>query len=190
MANRYQFKTTLTGFINVFEDSGQFNNRGFKYTLPKDIIAEMEEEREGILDWCKTKAKGKFLVDFAPWERTEEGLVSYSYSNESRNPEPVFVDSTGSPIDKSVLRDLRKGTEVNMIVSHKPSMPPGKIGSKLVVHGIQIVKLATGNGALDSGALSEDEVTAMFGKVDGFTQDEPAVRELVSGTASEDSYDF
>jgi hypothetical protein len=27
MANRYVFNTTLEGYINVFEDSGKFNNR-------------------------------------------------------------------------------------------------------------------------------------------------------------------
>ncbi len=190
MSDPYQFNTTLTGFVNVYEDSGQYNNRGFGYTIPQDIIEKMEEEREGILDWCKTKAKGKVLVDFAPWERNEEGVVKYSYSDEGRSPEPVFVDSTGMPIDKAVLRDLRKGTEVNIIVSHKASMPPGKIGSKLVVHGIQIVKLATGNGASDSGNLTEEEVKLKFGVVKGYSQAEPSVRKEESSVGDGDSYDF
>ena len=190
MSNRYQFKTTLATYVNVFEDAGQYNNRGFKYTIPEDILAQLENEREELLDWCRTKAKGKVLVDFAPWERKDDGLVSYSYSNESRNPEPVFVDSDGTPVEKSVLRAMRPGTVVNMIVTHKPSMPPGKITTKLVVHGLQIIKLCTASGASDSGSFSEDEVTAMFGTVEGYKQDEPSVREEKELVSSKDSYDF
>lgn len=189
MATPRQFKTTLTGYINVYEDAGDWNNRGFGYTIPDDIITELEEERESLLDWCKTKAKGKVLTDFAPWERNEGGVVKYTYSSESKNPEPVFVDATGQPVEKAVLRDLRRGTEVNVIVTHKPSMPPGKIGSKLVVHGVQIIKLVTGNGASDSGDLSQEEVTAMFGETKGFTQEAPAVRQENS-TEQTESYDF
>ena len=192
MATARQFKTTLTGYINVYEDSGQYNNRSFGYTLPEEVLTELEEERESLLDWCRTKAKGKVLTDFAPWERNEDGIVKYSYSAETRNPEPVFVDSVGVPVDKSVLKDLRKGTEVNLIISHKPSMPPGKIGSKLVVHGVQIVKLVTGSGASDGGDLTEEEVTGMFSKTEGFKQPEAAVRDERPDDSSQttDTYDF
>ena len=33
--NRYVFEAILEGFINVYEDSGKFNNRTFAYKLPR-----------------------------------------------------------------------------------------------------------------------------------------------------------
>jgi hypothetical protein len=65
---------------------------------------------------------------------------------------------------------------------------PGKIGTSIKVVGCQIVELVTGNGVVDSGNLSAEDISSMFGTVDGFKADSPAVRP--AAVASEDSYDF
>ena len=64
------------------------------------------------------------------------------------------------------------------------------MGTTLKVLGIQIVELATGTGAVDSGELSASDVAAMFGTVDGFKQDSPSVRQVEETTTETDSYDF
>jgi len=58
------------------------------------------------------------------------------------------------------------------------------------VIGVQIIELVTGNGAVDSGELSPEEVAGMFGAVKGFSQADPAVRQVEEPVAAGDSYDF
>ena len=189
MATTHQFKSTLKGFISVFEDGGQFNNRCFSYSVPDDIIEKLADERPQLLDWARNKAKGKVLEDFAPWEKYEPNTCKYSYSSESKNPEPVFVDAQGTPLaDKNILKDVRGGTVVEIIIEHKPSMPVGKIGSKLIVKGVQILKLVTSSGASDSGDLSSEEIAASFKKQEGFCQDDPNVQ--MDQKEATDEYNF
>ena len=178
MANRYQFTTTLEGYVNVYEDAGKFNNRSFAYQLPADLLETVEADRTELLDWAKSKAQGRVQVAMTVWD--DSGVCKYSYGEgdgaRKPKPEPVFVDSTGVPIEKGYLKDVRKGTKVNMIVQQKPYCVGPNVGTSMRVVGVQIIELATGNGAVDSGNLSEEEVAGMFGTVKGFTQADPAVR--------------
>jgi hypothetical protein len=64
------------------------------------------------------------------------------------------------------------------------------VGTSMRVVGVQIIELATGTGAVDSGNLSVDEVAALFGSTDGFSQSDPAVRQAEETTEAGDSYDF
>jgi hypothetical protein len=188
MANRHVIDTTLEGFINVYEDSEKYKTRSFKYRIPADVIQKLEEERLELLEWANSKATGRVQEAFAPWD--DEGLIGYSYG-EARpyNPIPVFVDTTGEPVEMDVLRDIRKGTKVRLIIQHKPYSMPGKIGTSIKVIGFQIVELVTGNGVMDSGDISVEDVGAMLGTVQGFKVDSPAVRPAAA-VAPEDSYDF
>lgn len=191
MANRYQFTTTLEGFVNVYEDSGKYNTRGFHFTIPADSLAKIEEDRIDLINWIKSK-ESKRLGDGVPvWG--DDGKVKYNYGqgDGSRKaiPEPVFVDATGVPIEKSVLRDVRKGTKVNIIFQQKP-YAYGSFNTSVRVVGVQIIELATGNGSVDSGDLSVDEVAGMFGTVKGYSQSDPAVRKAEETTGDGDSYDF
>tara|TARA_B100001063_G_scaffold126315_1_gene118016 strand:- start:143 stop:721 length:579 start_codon:yes stop_codon:yes gene_type:complete len=192
MANRYVFNSTLEGFINVYEDSGKFNNRCFAYKLSPEALAEAESDREELLKWAKSKATGRVQEAFAPWN--DEGVCKYSYGagdgQSKPKPEPIFVDSEGDVIDKAVLRDVRKGTKVRLIVQQKPYSIPQKVGTSMRVLGVQIIELATGNGSVDSGDLSVDDVNALFGKVEGYKASEPAVRKAEETTGDGESYDF
>ena len=192
MANRYQFETTLQGFIAVYEDTGKFNNRTFAYVLPSSVLAQVESDREELITWAKTKATGRVQEAMTPWD--ESGLCKYTYGagdgTRKAKPEPVFVDSTGVPIERAVLKDVRKGTKVNIIVDQKPYCMGSNVGTSMKVIGVQIIELATGNGAVDSGDLSPEEVAGMFGAVKGFSQADPAVRQEAEPVAAGDSYDF
>ena len=191
MANRYKFATELTGFISVGEDSGKFNNRTFAYTIPSDTLNQIETDREELLTWAKSKASGRVQVAMTPWD--DSGTCKYTYGegdgSRKAKPEPVFVDTNGEPIEKSVLMGVRKGTKVNIIVDQKPYAMGPNVGTSMRVIGVQIVELVSGNGAVDSGDMSVEDVAAMFGSVEGFKADSPAVRPAATAS-TEDSYDF
>ena len=191
MANRYKFPTTLEGFVSVGEDSGKFNNRTFAYRIPSDVLSNVEEDREELIKWAKSKASGRVQEAMTPWD--ENGVCKYTYGagdgSRKPKPEPVFVDTTGNPVEKSVLLTVRKGTKVNLIVDQKPYAMGPNVGTSMRVIGVQIVELVTGNGAVDSGDLSVEDVAALFGSVDGFKADEPAVRDA-RPAATGDDYDF
>ena len=87
------------------------------------------------------------------------------------------------------MKAVRKGTKVNVILQQKP-YAMGTFNTSIRVIGVQIVELATGNGAVDSGDLSVEDVAALFGSVDGFKQDDPQVRQVEATESTGDSYDF
>lgn len=192
MANRYKFATTLEGFVSVGEDSGKFNNRTFAYAIPHDTLTQVEADREELLQWAKSKASGRVQEAMTPWD--DAGVCKYTYGagdgSRKPKPEPVFVDTTGDPISREVLKTVRKGTKVNIIVDQKPYAMGPNVGTSMRVIGVQIVELVSGNGAVDSGDLSVEDVAALFGSVDGFKADEPAVRDARPAATDEDSYDF
>jgi len=192
MANRYVFNTTLEGFINVFEDSGKFNNRTFAYKFDAETLSQAEKDREEFLKWAKSKATGRVQEAMTPWD--DEGLCKYTYGagdgSRKGKPEPIFVDSDGEVIERSVLKDVRRGTKVRLIVQQKPYSMGPNVGTSLRVLGVQIIELATGNGAVDSGDMSVDDVAALFGKTDGYKASEPAVRKAEDTVGDGDSYDF
>ena len=189
--NRYVFEATLEGFINVYEDEGKFNNRCFSFKFPKEVIEAAEADREELLEWAKSKAPNPRRCEVALTKWDEEGLVKYSYSEEKPKSIPVFVDTEGQLIDKAVLKDVRKGTKVKLIVQQGPYVFGNKVGTRLLVKGVQIIELASGNGSVDSGDLSADDVAAIFGLSTGFKQSDPQVRKAVEAEPdTTDSYDF
>lgn len=186
--NRYVFDATLEGYINVYEPAGKFNNCCFSYRLPDAVLAQAEADREELLEWAKTKVENPKRVALNPPKWDEEGVCKYSYGGDTGRPDPVFVDTDGAPIEKSVLQSVRKGTKVRLIVQQSPYTKPS-IGTTLKVLGVQIIELAAGNGLVDSGDLSADDVAEIFGTVKGFKASSPAVRK--TETNDEDSsYDF
>jgi len=186
MKNRYVFDAALDGFINVYEDSGKYNNRSFSFQLPAAVLEQAEADREELLTWAKSKVDNPKRVAINPPKWDEEGLVKYSYGGETNRLEPVFVDAAGDPIDAAVLRQVRKGTKVRLIVQQSPYTKPS-LGTTLKVLGVQIIELVTGTGAVDSGSLSAEDVASIFGEVQGYRASAPAVRQAESVEAS---YDF
>ena len=185
--NRYVFDASLEGFINIAEPQGKFNNCAFSFTLPADVLAQAEKDREELLKWAKTKVEGRVNVNMAKWD--EEGLVKYSFDGDTSRPRPIFVDASGDVVGLDVLKSVRRGTKVRLIVQQTPYTKPS-VGTTLKVLGVQIIELATGNGAVDSGSLSAEDVAGIFGTVEGFKASDPAVREAVAPANATDSYDF
>lgn len=187
--NRYIFQTELEGFVNVFEDSGKYNNRCFGYTIPDDVVAKMEEDREELLDWVRTKSNGRVSEALPPWD--EKNLAKYSYGegdgSSKPKPEPVFIDTDNEPIDRAVLKDMRKTTRVELVVQQKPYTFGKTIGTSLRVLVVQVLELATGNGAIDSGVISLEDAAAMVSKKKGYKQSEPAPQD---GRTDSEGYDF
>ena len=66
MANQYVFNCKLEGFIKIDEDGGQFNNRTFAYTIPADVLSEVENDREELLKWAKSKVSGRSQEALTP----------------------------------------------------------------------------------------------------------------------------
>ena len=190
--NRYVVDAILEGFINVYEDSGKFNNRTFAYKLPSDILAQAETDREELLKWAKSKAKGRVQQAIEPWD--EEGTCKYTYGKgdgtRKEKPAPIFVDSEGSALEPAVLRDIRKGTKVRLIVQQKPYSVGPNIGTTLRVLGVQVIELVSGNGSVDSGDLSVEDIAGIFGSVEGFKASEPAVRDERKPESTGEEYDF
>ena len=186
MANQYTFNCKLD------EDGGKFNNRTFAYTIPADVLSEVENDREELLKWAKSKVSGRSQEAMTPWD--ENGACKYTYGDgdgsRKAKPAPVIVDTEGNPVSIDVLRSVRGGTKVQLIVRQKPYAVGPNVGTTLQVLGMMIIELVANGGAVDSGDLSTDEVVAMFKPVAGFKQSTPAVREVKEEAAAGDSYDF
>ena len=172
MANRYQFTTELGGFVQVYKDSGKFNNRCFSYTIPPATLAEVEADRVELLKWAKTKATGRSQVTLSPWD--ESGIVKYSYGqgdgSRKPKPEPQFFDKDGEPLDPEVLRKVHAGTKVSLIIQQKPYAMGGNVGTSLRVLGIQVLEIKTHESAqgdrdaysFGDDHLSQDDLGALF----------------------------
>ena len=189
--NRYIFNSVLTGYIRV-DEPNQYGCT-FEYTIPQEIIKEMDSDREDLLDWCRTKLPKADKVRDLPW--ANGSTVKYQYQQpdtKSPNPAVVWVDTEGTHIEKDVLRSVREGTKVRLIVQQKPNPYADKIGTKLVVLGAQILELHAGK-VVDSGALETNDVQSLFAAapvVDGYKQSAPQVRGGEAEPAVAGDYDF
>jgi len=191
MANRYKFTSKLSGFIRIDEDGGKYNNRSFCFTIPPADLKKIEADRAELISWIKSKDSKRMAEGVPAWN--EDGIVKYNYGagdgSRKPRPEPVIVDSNGDPVSKDVLKSVREGTKVNIIIQQTP-YAMGTFNTSLRVIGVQIVELITVGGAADSGGLSVEEVATMFGSVEGFKASEPAVRDARPALEPDDSYDF
>ena len=191
MANRYTFTTKLEGFIQLHEP-GKYNTYGFSFTIPAKDLEKIAADRIELIDWIKSK-ESKRLPDGLPkWD--DAGTMKYSWGegDGTRKPIPpvVFVDCDGVPLSKDVLKSIRAGTKVNLILQQKP-YAMGSFSTSIRVLGAQVIELVTAEGASDSGSLEPEEVAAMFSKVDGFKQGDPQVRdEREPAVAVSGGYDF
>ena len=187
--NRYIFETTIEGFINLGEPSGQYNNSCFAFRLTPEVLEQAVKDREELLTWARTKVENPKRIALNPEKWDDEGLVKVSFDGDTGRARPVFVDSSGDVIPMAVLKSARAGTKVKIACQQTPYTKPA-MGTTIKVIGVQVIELVSGNGAVDSGNLSVDDVAAMFGKTEGFKADSPQVRDEREPVAAEGSYDF
>lgn len=187
---RFNFETTLDGFINVGQPSGKFNNCCLSLRIPSDTLEAMEADREEALAWAKTKLSNPNRCEVAIPKWDEDGLVKYSYGGEGDNkPKPLFIDAEGAILSDEVRASIRKGTKARVIVNQVGYPYGNKVGTKFVLLGVQVLELNSGAVA-DSGELSEDEIISLFQKSAGFKQSAPAPRKAEAAAADDDAYDF
>lgn len=185
--NRYVFETILDGYVNCGEPSGQYNNCGFAFKLPPGVLEQAEKDRKELLEWAKSKA-GTSRVAPPKWQ--DDGTVKFTFDGDTGRKRPVFVDTCGEPLGIDVQKTIRKGTAVKLICIQTPYPKPNP-GTTIKVQGVQVVKLVTQSGAVDSGELTVEDVNQLFGSTEGFKSSSPAVTVEAAGTPSSvESYDF
>jgi hypothetical protein len=183
--NRYRFSCELEGFVRLGRPGGKYNNCSFTYRLPQKLIPILEEGREELLEWAKSKVDNWRRLGIKPEPWDEEGVVKCTYGGTTKNKKTgeeyeranvPIVDTSGTLVPKEVLSRVGPGTKVKLIIQHKPYTKP-QLGTSLKVLGMMIVELKAFDGFGDSGELEPDDLAELFGETEGFVAAAPAPRD-------------
>ena len=169
---------TLDGFQAVLKP-GEW---GYKLSalVQEELISTLEEERESALEWARSKAKNpkRVTVKPEPWEELDNQKGTYHLRFSWRDGDkiiPVVVDTEGTQI-KDTDTPVYSGSKVKLAFFQKPYvLPSGDIGTSLKLKAVQIVSLNSGAGVVDTGDMSADQASDLFGKTTGFKVEEPNV---------------
>jgi hypothetical protein len=166
----------------------------FGYSLSclvgQDIVDQLEEDRVDTLKWAESKLKNpkRSVCKPEPWEETADGQykIKFSWKDETK---PAIVDTEGTHITNENT-PLFSGSQVKVAFYQKPYILKDGVtyGTTLKLVGAQIVSLNSEAG-VDTGDLSAEDVSALFGKTKGFKASEPNVAPPAEDT-SEDDTDF
>ena len=161
--------------------------------MKNEIVKELEEEREGALEWAKSKAKNPKRVSIKPepWEEVETQPGMYQVKFSWRDGDkfiPVVVDTEGTQItDKET--PIYNGSKVKIAFFQKPYvLPTGDIGTSLKLKAIQVVSLNSGAGVVDDGDLTAEDAAKLFGASTGFKVDSPNVDATPSSVEEDDDF--
>ena len=169
---------TLDGFQAILKP-GEW---GYKLSalVDESLISKLEEERISALEWAKSKTKNpkRVTVKPEPWEEVDNQRGSYHLRFSWRDGDkviPVVVDTEGTQI-KDTDTPVYSGSKVKLAFFQKPYvLPTGDIGTSLKLKAVQIVSLNSGAGVVDTGDMSADQASDLFGKTTGFKVEEPNV---------------
>ena len=169
---------TLDGFQAILKP-GEW---GYKLSalVDESLISKLEEERLSALEWAKSKAKNpkRVTVKPEPWEEIDNQKGAYHLRFSWRDGDkiiPVVVDTEGTQI-KDTDTPVYSGSKVKLAFFQKPYvLPSGDIGTSLKLKAVQIVSLNSGAGVVDTGDMSADQASELFGKTTGFKVEEPNV---------------
>ena len=180
MANTYVTPdpVTLDGFQAILKP-GEW---GYKLSalVDESLISKLEEERLSALEWAKSKAKNpkRVTIKPEPWEEIDNQKGAYHLRFSWRDGDkivPVVVDTEGTQI-KDTDTPVYSGSKVKLAFFQKPYvLPSGDIGTSLKLKAVQIVSLNSGAGVVDTGDMSADQASELFGKTTGFKVEEPNV---------------
>ena len=180
MANTYVTPdpVTLDGFQAILKP-GEW---GYKLSalVDESLISKLEEERLSALEWAKSKAKNpkRVTVKPEPWEEIDNQKGAYHLRFSWRDGDkiiPVVVDTEGTQI-KDTDTPVYSGSKVKLAFFQKPYvLPSGDIGTSLKLKAVQIVSLNSGAGVVDTGDMSADQASELFGKTTGFKVEEPNI---------------
>jgi len=169
---------TLDGFQAILKP-GEW---GYKLSalVDESLISKLEEERISALEWAKSKTKNpkRVTVKPEPWEEIDNQKGAYHLRFSWRDGDkiiPVIVDTEGTQI-KDTDTPVYSGSKVKLAFFQKPYvLPSGDIGTSLKLKAVQIVSLNSGAGVVDTGDMSADQASELFGKTTGFKVEEPNV---------------
>ena len=169
---------TLDGFQAILKP-GEW---GYKLSalVDESLISKLEEERLSALEWAKSKAKNpkRVTIKPEPWEEIDNQKGAYHLRFSWRDGDkiiPVVVDTEGTQI-KDTDTPVYSGSKVKLAFFQKPYvLPSGDIGTSLKLKAVQIVSLNSGAGVVDTGDMSADQASDLFGKTTGFKVEEPNV---------------
>ena len=180
MANTYVTPepVTLDGFQAILKP-GEW---GYKLSalVDESLVSKLEEERLSALEWAKSKAKNpkRVTIKPEPWEEIDNQKGAYHIRFSWRDGDkiiPVVVDTEGTQI-KDIDTPVYSGSKVKLAFFQKPYvLPSGDIGTSLKLKAVQIVSLNSGAGVVDTGDMSADQASDLFGKTTGFKVEEPNV---------------
>ena len=180
MANTYVTPepVTLDGFQAILKP-GEW---GYKLSalVDESLVSKLEEERLSALEWAKSKAKNpkRVTIKPEPWEEIDNQKGAYHLRFSWRDGDkiiPVVVDTEGTQI-KDTDTPVYSGSKVKLAFFQKPYvLPSGDIGTSLKLKAVQIVSLNSGAGVVDTGDMSADQASDLFGKTTGFKVEEPNV---------------
>ena len=180
MANTYVTPdpVTLDGFQAILKP-GEW---GYKLSalVDESLVSKLEEERLSALEWAKSKAKNpkRVTIKPEPWEEIDNQKGAYHLRFSWRDGDkiiPVVVDTEGTQI-KDIDTPVYSGSKVKLAFFQKPYvLPSGDIGTSLKLKAVQIVSLNSGAGVVDTGDMSADQASELFGKTTGFKVEEPNV---------------
>ena len=180
MANTYVTPepVTLDGFQAILKP-GEW---GYKLSalVDESLVSKLEEERLSALEWAKSKAKNpkRVTIKPEPWEEIDNQKGAYHLRFSWRDGDkiiPVVVDTEGTQI-KDIDTPVYSGSKVKLAFFQKPYvLPSGDIGTSLKLKAVQIVSLNSGAGVVDTGDMSADQASDLFGKTTGFKVEEPNV---------------
>ena len=180
MANTYVTPepVTLDGFQAILKP-GEW---GYKLSalVDESLISKLEEERLSALEWAKSKAKNpkRVTIKPEPWEEIDNQKGAYHIRFSWRDGDkiiPVVVDTEGTQI-KDTDTPVYSGSKVKLAFFQKPYvLPSGDIGTSLKLKAVQIVSLNSGAGVVDTGDMSADQASDLFGKTTGFKVEEPNI---------------
>jgi hypothetical protein len=164
----------------------------FGYSLSclvgQDIIDQLEEDRVDTIKWAESKLKNpkRSVCKPEPWEELSDGQykIKFSWKEETR---PAVVDTEGTHITNENT-PLYSGSQVKVAFYQKPYILKDGVtyGTSLKLVGAQIVSLNSDAG-VDTGDLSADDVSALFGKTKGFKASEPNVAPPEDTSTDEDT---
>ena len=164
----------------------------FGYSLSclvgQSIIDQLEEDRVDTIKWAESKLKNpkRSVCKPEPWEEVSDGQykIKFSWKDETK---PAVVDTEGTHITNENT-PLFSGSQVKVAFYQKPYILKDGVtyGTSLKLVGAQIVSLNSDAG-VDTGDLSADDVSALFGKTKGFKASEPNVAPPADSSTDEDT---
>ena len=181
----------LDGFQAILKP-GEWGHK-LQALVPITLINTLEEEREGCLEWARSKAKNpkRVTVKPEPWEELDNGMYQIKFSwKDGDKIVPTVVDTEGTLIaDKDT--PVYSGSRVKLAFIQKPYLlPAGDIGTSVKLKSVQIVSIQAGAGISDSGNVTAEEAANLFGKTEGFKASDPAPQVDATPASVEEDEDF